>query len=143
MEAGADGHAISPPAGAVPPSHIRHVHLADPEIPGTARETWFSKRTALNTPVFFLILFVLLLGLATRPSWPGIIGIVGVTVLALISGMATLADSGMVQHIFANHLNIATVLSLALLFISIPATAILGTMSLVLQWCAQRAKHSP
>ncbi len=110
------------------------LNLTDPEIPGTARETWFSNGTALTAPGFFLILFVLFLGLATRPRWPGISGIVGVTALAVISGMATLADWGMVQRILAYHLNIATVLSLALLCISIPATALLGIMTLVLQW---------
>ncbi len=110
------------------------LNLTDPEIPGTARETWFSNGTALTAPGFFLILFVLFLGLAIRPRWLGIIGTVGVTVLAVISGMATLADWGMVQRIFAYHMNIATVLSVALLFVSIPATAMLGIMTLVLQW---------
>ncbi len=110
------------------------LNLADPDIPGTARETWFSNGTPLTAPGFFLILFMLFLELATRPRWPGIIGVVGVTMLAVISGMAILADWGMVQRIFANHLNIATVLSLVLLFVSIPATALLGITTLVLQW---------
>jgi len=113
------------------------LNLTDPAISGTARETWFPNGTALTAPGFFLILFVLMLGLATRTHWLGVIGSVGLTLLAVISGMATLADWGMVQRIFADYLNIATALSVVLLFVSIPATAILGIMTLVLQWRAR------
>lgn len=113
------------------------LNLTDPAIVGTARETWFANGTALTAPGFFLLLFVLLLGLATRPRLPGIIGSVGITTLAVVSGMATFADWGMVQRIFANHLNIATAFSVMLLFVSIPATAILGILTLALQWRAR------
>jgi hypothetical protein len=109
------------------------LNLSDPGIGGTSREHWFTSGTPFAAPGGFMILYVILLALATRPHWIGSVGIVGVLLLSLISGFSLIPDMAMLLRAIEHHLSILTALTVALLFITIPVIVILGIMTLILQ----------
>ncbi len=81
-----------------------------------------------------MIPYVIFLVLVTRQRWMGTVGVAGVTLLTLISGMASLADRDMVQRALAQQPAILTVVTLVVLFITIPTIVILGILTLIWQW---------
>lgn len=105
----------------------------DPTL-GSVRNTWFASGTPLSAPGVFMIPYVIFLVLATRHRWMGVIGVAGVTLLTLISGMASLADRDMVQRALAQQPAILTGMTLMALFITIPTIVILGILTLIWQW---------
>ena len=108
-------------------------NLSDPGIGGAARDKWFSVGTPLGAPGWFMILYVILLVLATRQRWIGNIGIVGVSLLTLMSGLSWITDWGLVLRLIQHHLTILTGLSLALLTVTTPTIVVLGILTLLLQ----------
>ena len=112
---------------------VLQMNLSDPGIGGAARDKWFSVGTPLGAPGWFMILYVILLVLATRKRWIGNIGIVGVSLLTLMSGLSWTTDWGLLLHIIQHHLTILTGLSLALLAVTTPAIVVLGILTLLLQ----------
>lgn len=111
------------------------INLSDPAIGGSARDHWFTAGTPLSAPGVFMIVYVILLALATRQRWPGIVGIVGITLLALISGISWTADlnTGLLPRLIAQHLTMLTGTSLALLAITTLTVIVLGIATLILQ----------
>jgi hypothetical protein len=106
---------------------------ADPTL-GSASNTWFASGTPLSAPGVFMIPYVIFLVLVTRQHWMGTVGVAGVTLLTLISGMASLADRDMVQRALTQQPAILTVVTLVVLFITIPTIVILGILTLIWQW---------
>jgi hypothetical protein len=111
------------------------MNLSDSAIGGIARDHWLTAGTPLSAPGVFLILYMILLALATRQRWPGIIGIAGVTLLTLISGISWVADlnTGLLPRLVAQHLTALTGTSLALLAVTTLAVVALGVATLILQ----------
>jgi hypothetical protein len=109
------------------------LNLSDPVIGGTSRDHWLTTGTPLNAPAGFMIIYVIFLLLATRQRWMGIIGIVGVSLLTLISALSLTTDWGMVQRVIEHHLTILTGLTLAVLVATYPTIIILGIVTLIQQ----------
>jgi hypothetical protein len=109
------------------------LNLSDPVIGGTSRDHWLTTGTPLNAPAGFMVIYVILLLLATRQRWMGIIGIVGVSLLTLISALSLTTDWGMVQRVIEYHLTVLTGLTLAVLMVTYPAIIILGIATLIQQ----------
>jgi len=114
-------------------------NLSDPAIGGTARDSWFTAGTPLSAPGVFMILYVILLVLATRQRWIGIVGTVGVTLMTLISGISWIADlnTGLLPRLIEHHVTILIVFTLALLLATTLTTVILGIATLILHRRAQ------
>jgi hypothetical protein len=111
------------------------LNLSDPAIGGSARDNWFTAGTPLSAPGTFMILYVVLLVLATRQRWIGIVGTVGVSLMTLISGVSWIADlnSGLLPRLFEQHLTLLTVFTLVLLLATTLTTVVLGIATLVQQ----------
>ena len=90
-----------------------------------------------------MVLYVILLVLATRQRWIGILGTAGVTLLTLMSGLSWIADGGMVLRVIEYHLTVLTGLAVAVLMITTPTVVILGTMTLLLQRHVQKRVAIP
>ena len=112
---------------------VLQLNLSDPGIGGSARDSWLASGTQLGGPAWFMVLYVILLVLATRQRWIGILGTAGVTLLTLMSGLSLIPDHGMVLRVIAHHLTILTGLAVAVLVVMIPTVVVLGTATLVLQ----------
>jgi len=106
------------------------LNLSDPGIGGTSRDHWLTTGTPLAAPAGFMVLYVLFLLLATRKLWMGIIGIVGVSLLTLISALSWITDWGMVHRVIEQHLTVLTGLTLGVLVITYPTIIILGIVTL-------------
>lgn len=109
------------------------LNLSDPGIGGTSREHWLTTGTPLAAPLGFMILYVILLLLATRQRWMGIIGVGGVSLLTLISALSLTTDWGMVLRVMEHHLTMFTGLTVIVLAITYPTIVILGILTLLLQ----------
>lgn len=111
------------------------LNLSDPALGGPARDNWFTAGTPLSAPGVFMILYVILLVLATRQRWIGIAGIVGVTLLTLISGISWIADlnTGLLPRLIEHHLTISIVFTLVLLLATTMTTIMLGIATLFQQ----------
>jgi hypothetical protein len=111
------------------------LNLSDPAIGGAARDHWFTAGTPLSAPGLFMILYVIFLVLATRQRWIGISGIVGVSLLTLISGLSWIADlnTGLLQRLIEQHLTILIAFTLVLLLATTLTIVILGIATLILQ----------
>ena len=116
---------------------VLQLNLSDPNIGGPARDSWLTSGTQLGAPAWFMVLYVILLVLATRQRWIGILGTAGVTLLTLMSGLSWLADYGMLLRIIEHHLTVLTGLAVAVLIITTPTVVILGITTLI----AQRRAH--
>jgi uncharacterized membrane protein (DUF4010 family) len=111
------------------------LNLSDPAIGGAARDHWLTAGTPLSAPGVFMIPYVIFLVLATRQRWMGIIGIAGVSLLTLISGISWIADlnTGLLPRLVKYHLTAFTALSLIVLALTTLAIVVLGIVALVLQ----------
>jgi hypothetical protein len=80
------------------------MNLSDLAIGGAARDHWFTAGTPLTAPGVFMIPYVILLALATRKLWMGVIGIAGVSLLTLLSGISWIADlnTGLLPRLIEN-----------------------------------------
>ena len=116
---------------------VLQLNLSDPGIGGSARDSWLASGTQLGAPAWFMVLYVVLLVLATRQRWIGILGTAGVTLLTLMSGLSWLVDYGMVLRVIEHHLTVLTGLAVAVLIITTPTVVILGITTLI----AQRRAH--
>ena len=116
---------------------VLQLNLSDPNIGGPARDSWLTSGTQLGAPAWFMVLYVILLVLATRQRWIGILGTAGVTLLTLMSGLSRLVDYGMLLRIIEHHLTVLTGLAVAVLIITTPTVVILGITTLI----AQRRAH--
>jgi hypothetical protein len=112
---------------------VLQLNLSDPGIGGSARDSWLASGTQLGGPAWFMVLYVILLVLATRQRWIGILGIAGVTLLTLMSGLSLIPDHGMVLRVIAYHLTILTGLAVAVLVVTTPTVVILGIATLIVQ----------
>ena len=117
---------------------VLQLNLTDPNIGGSARNSWLVSGTQLGAPAWFMVLYVILLVLATRQRWIGILGTAGVTLLTLMSGLSWLVDYAMVLRIIEYHLTVLTGLAVAVLIITTPTVVILGTTTLLLQRHVQK-----
>lgn len=113
------------------------LNLPDPVFGGSVRGHWVTAGTPLTAPPVFIVPYSLFLVLAFRQRWVGTVGIVGVTALALLSGLFWIPDRGMVQRVLAQHLAVWIGLPLALLALSTPAIMLLGVLTLLRQRGAQ------
>jgi hypothetical protein len=117
---------------------VLQLNLSDPNIGGSARVSWLTSGTQLGAPAWFMALYVILLVLATRERWIGILGTAGVTLLTLMSGLSWLVDYAMVLRVIEYHLTVLTGLAVAVLIITTPTVVILGTTTLLLQRHVQK-----
>jgi hypothetical protein len=85
-----------------------------------------------------MVLYVILLVLATRQRWIGILGTAGVTLLTLMSGLSWIVDWGMVLRVIEHHLTVLTGLAVAVLIVTTPTIVILGIVTLILQGRARK-----
>lgn len=115
------------------------LNLSDPAIGGSVRDHWMTAGTQITAPLVFMVPYVLFLLLAFFQRWVGMAGVVGVTLLTLISGLSWIPDHGMVQRVLEQHLKLWTGLTVALLALATPAIVVLGILSLLRQ---QGAKQS-
>ena len=81
--------------------------------------------------------------LATRQRWIGILGIAGVSLLTLMSGLSWIADWGMVLRVIEHHLTVLTGLAVAVLIVTTPTVVVLGIVTLILQGRARMAAIAP
>jgi len=102
-------------------------------------DLWLTDGTALTAPGVFMVPYMLFLLLAFRRRWVGTVGVVGVTLQTLISGLSWIPDHGLVQQVLAQHLNFWTGLTVALLVLATPTTVVLGILTLVQQRKAHRS----
>jgi len=109
------------------------LNLADPNIGGPARDSWLASGTQLGAPAWFMVIYVILLVLATRKRWIGILGTAGVTLLTLLSGLSWIVDWGMVLRVIEHHLTVLTGLAVAVLIVTTPTIVILGIATLIVQ----------
>ncbi|HLV97484.1 MAG TPA: hypothetical protein VKT82_02300 [Ktedonobacterales bacterium] len=109
------------------------LNLADPGIGGSVRNHWMTAGTPITAPLVFMAPYILFLVLAFRRRWVGTLGVVGVTVLALISGLSWIPDHGMVQRVLEQHLNLWTGLTVALLALATPIIVVLGILTILRQ----------
>ncbi len=109
------------------------LNISDPGIGGSARDNWFTAGTPLGAPGWFMILYVILVLLATRQRWIGILGTAGVTLLTLISGLSWITDWGLVLHVIQQHLTVLTGLAVVVLSVTTPTVVILGIATLIVQ----------
>jgi hypothetical protein len=112
---------------------VLQLNLSDPNIGGSARDSWLTTGTQLGAPAWFMVLYVILLVLATRLRWIGILGTAGVTLLTLMSGLSWLVDYAMVLRVIEHHLTVLTGLAVAVLIITTPTVVILGIATLIAQ----------
>ena len=112
---------------------VLQLNLSDPNIGGPARDSWLVSGTQLGAPAWFMVLYVILLVLATRQQWIGILGTAGVTLLTLMSGLSWIADWGMVLRVIEHHLTVLTGLAVGVLIVTIPTIVILGIATLIAQ----------
>ncbi len=112
---------------------VLQLNLSDPNIGGSARDSWLTSGTQLGAPAWFMVLYVILLVLATRQRWIGILGTAGVTLLTLMSGISWLVDYGMVLRVIEHHLTLLTGFAVAVLIITTPTVVILGIATLIAQ----------
>src|SRR6266571_2643998 len=87
---------------------VLQLNLSDPGIGGSARDSWLASGTQLGAPAWFMVVYVILLVLATRQWWIGILGTAGVTLLTLLSGLSWIVDWGMVLRVIEHHLTVLT-----------------------------------
>ena len=99
---------------------VLQLNLSDPGIGGSARDSWLASGTQLGAPAWFMVLYVILLVLATHQRWIGILGTAGVTLLTLMSGLSWIVDWGMVLRVIEHHLTVLTGLAVAVLSSAIP-----------------------
>jgi len=109
------------------------LNLSDPNIGGPARNSWFVTGTQLGAPAWFMVIYVIMLLLATRQRWIGILGTLGITLLTLMSGLSWIADWGMVLRVIEHHLSVLTGLAVTVLIITTPTVVILGIATLIVQ----------
>jgi len=115
------------------------LNLSDPGVGGSVREHWMLNGTPITAPLVFMIPYVIFLVLAFRQRWVGTLGIVGLTLMTLASGLSWIADHGMVQRVIQQHLNPGTGVSVALLVLATPAIVVLGILTLVQRWQSRRS----
>lgn len=115
------------------------LNLSDPGIGGSVRDYWMVAGTPITAPLVFMVPYVLFLLLAFFQRWVGTVGVVGVTLLALISGLAWIPDHGMAQRVLEQHLNLWTGLTMALLALATPAIVVMGFLSLLRQRGARQS----
>jgi hypothetical protein len=107
------------------------LNLSDPTIGGSSRNHWVLAGTPLTAPGAFMAPYVLFLLLPFGRRWVGVIGIAGVTLLAVIAGLAWIPDYAMVQRILTQHLTIWTGLPLGVLALITPTIVVLGILTLL------------
>jgi len=112
---------------------VLQLNLSDPNIGGPARNSWLVTGTQLGAPAWFMVIYVIMLLLATRQRWIGILGTLGVTLLTLMSGLSWIADWGMVLRVIDHHLSVLTGLAVTVLIITTPTVVILGIATLIVQ----------
>jgi len=112
---------------------VLQLNLSDPNIGGPARNSWLVTGTQLGAPAWFMVIYVIMLLLATRQRWIGILGTLGVTLLTLMSGLSWIADWGMVLRVIEHHLSVLTGLAVTVLIITTPTVVILGIATLIVQ----------
>jgi hypothetical protein len=111
------------------------LNLSDPGIgPGTARDTWFLTGTPISAPGVFMIVYIVFALLATRQRWGGVVGMVGVTLLTLVSGLSLTSDWGMLVRALGQHLTVLMGLAVGIYFLALAVIVISGIATLVLQW---------
>ncbi|HYA99906.1 MAG TPA: hypothetical protein VED37_06785 [Ktedonobacteraceae bacterium] len=112
---------------------VLQLNLSDPNIGGPARNSWLVTGTQLGAPAWFMVIYVIMLLLATRQRWIGILGTLGITLLTLMSGLSWTADWGMVLRVIEHHLSVLTGLAVTVLIITTPTVVILGIATLIVQ----------
>ncbi|HXX78705.1 MAG TPA: hypothetical protein VEI53_09450 [Ktedonobacteraceae bacterium] len=112
---------------------VLQLNLSDPNIGGPARNSWLVTGTQLGAPAWFMVIYVIMLLLATRQRWIGILGTLGVTLLTLMSGLSWIADWGMVLRVIEHHLTMLTGLAVMVLIVTTPTVVILGIATLIVQ----------
>jgi hypothetical protein len=122
---------------------VLQLNLSDPNIGGPARDSWLVSGTQLGAPAWFMVLYVILLALAARQRWIGTLGIAGVTLLTLMSGLSWIVDWGMVLRVIEHHLTVFTGLAVAVLIITTPTVVILGIATLLMQRHVQKRVAIP
>ena len=113
--------------------------LSDPLIGGSSRDHWMTAGTPLSASGVFMLPSILFLLLAFRQHWIGIIGIAGLTLLALIAGLSWIPNHGMVQRVLTQHLTLWTSVPLAMLALLTPAIVLLGILALLRERAAWRS----
>ena len=112
---------------------VLQLDLSDPNIGDPARDSWLLSGTQLGAPAWFMLLYVILLVLATRQRWVGILGTAGITLLTLMSGLSWIVDWDMVLRVIDHHLTVFTGLVVAVLIVTTPTILILGIATLIAQ----------